>query len=321
MLILKYKPETLEDTVLPEKYKNLFQKELNNNYLFYSGPGTGKTCTAVAIGKHHGYDVLYANASIESSVDYLKEKVIPFCSSSSLISNKTKKLVILDEFDGVSLQYKKALRGIINDYSNTTNFILTCNSPRQDDFFTALKSRFIEIDFSFPNNGDSKSYKIGLILRIVKICEKENIKITKKVAWELIDKTFPDFRKALQNLDFLISTKNLKEIKSEHINYENFKREDNLELIDLILKGGVDSVEIHKIIYGGGYLNKVEESFVYLHQAFFDYIFQNKPELSKYVKSAAICIAKWDANKDKLVSPIHALKACIYELQNIFNLN
>jgi len=316
MLITEYKPKSLDDLVLPNSVLDQFKEGLNNNYLFHSSPGTGKTSTAFAISKQFKYETLYINASLDSSVENIKSTIVPFCETAPIGSLSKKKLVILDEVDGISLQSKKALRGVMNDYSDKAHFILTCNSIKGDEFFRAIKSRCITIDFSFPDLDakEKNSYLIDLVKRILFICEKENIKIDKKVAYNLIVRNFPDFRKTIQTLSSLIDSGH-KEITEELLNKSS--SEDTMELFDLVLSE-VNPMQIHKIIYSD-YRTKVEDSFEQLHTSFFEFLNENKPEYTKYFKQMAITIAKWDSTKDTLTLPVHALKACIFDLQTILN--
>ena len=312
MIIAKYKPKTLEELVLPDRIKNLFKNGLNNNYLFYSGGGTGKTSTALVLSQ--GYEKLFVNASEDSSVDNLKNDIIKFCSSAPVGSIHDKKLVILDEIDGVSLQYKKALRGVMNDYLGKVYFILTCNAPQGDDFFTAIKSRCIPVDFSFNNISQKEinNLHIKTITRIVDICEKESVKIDKKAAYLITKKFLPDFRSSLQFISSLIDS-GIEHIKEEHI----YVQSKSTEILDLIFEVK-DPVLVHKVIYND-YRNKVNESFQALHTDLIDYIENEKPEYKKYIKHLAITISEWDSKKDTLILPVHALKACIYKLQIILN--
>lgn len=315
-IISKYKPKSFDDLILPQSTVDLFKEGLNNNYLFVSGPGTGKTSTAFVISKTFGYETLYKNASADSSVESLKNEIIPFCESSPLVSATDKKLVILDEVDGVSLQYKKALRGVLNDFSDKAYFIMTCNSMKGDDFFRAILSRSLKVDFSFPdlNKKEKIKYQLDIIRRYTYICEEEGVSISEKVAWSLIKPYFPDFRRSLQVLSSLID-RGIKEINADTLSKTTI--EDSGEILDLVL-GAINPMQIHKVIYND-YRNKVEDTFELLHTELFEHINNSKPEYLKYMKQLAICIANWDAKKDSLVLPVHALKACIFELQTILN--
>ena len=67
---------------------------------------------------------LYINASDERGIETIRDKVSGFASSASF---KSLKVVILDEADFLTIQAQASLRNVIETFSRTTRFILTCN--------------------------------------------------------------------------------------------------------------------------------------------------------------------------------------------------
>ena len=128
LLVEKYRPSTLEHYVGNENIKEVIQKYLNQNdiqnFIFYGGAGTGKTTLAKIIVKNLDCDFLYLNASDENGIDTIREKVKGFASTASF---KGIKVVILDEADFITIQGQAALRNVIETFSRSTRFILTCN--------------------------------------------------------------------------------------------------------------------------------------------------------------------------------------------------
>jgi replication factor C small subunit len=94
------------------------------NFIFYGPAGSGKTTLAKIIVKNLDCDYLYINASDENGIDTIREKVKGFASSASW---KGIKVVILDEADFITIQGQAALRNVIETFSRSTRFILTCN--------------------------------------------------------------------------------------------------------------------------------------------------------------------------------------------------
>ena len=76
------------------------------------------------------------NASDENGVDTLREKIKNFASSMGF---KPYKIMILDEADYLSPNAQAALRGVMEEYSQTARFIMTCNYPHK--IIPALHSR------------------------------------------------------------------------------------------------------------------------------------------------------------------------------------
>lgn len=94
----KYRPQLVDDLILPDIYVNKFKEYIKNptNILLYSEtPGTGKTSTLNAIIREGEFESLFINASLENGIDVLRNKIANFASSQSF--NDKAKIVILDE--------------------------------------------------------------------------------------------------------------------------------------------------------------------------------------------------------------------------------
>ena len=126
----KYRPNTIEETILPTKLKETFQEILKTgelpNLLFTGTAGIGKTTVAKAVCNELGLDYLLINGSEEGNIDTLRHKIKQFASTVSLQGGY--KVVILDEADYLNPQSTQpALRGFIEEFSNNCRFIMTCN--------------------------------------------------------------------------------------------------------------------------------------------------------------------------------------------------
>ena len=124
----KYRPTELSDYVGNGSLKSTIAAQLYNNdiqnYLFYGPAGTGKTTLAKLIVNKLDCDSLYINASDKRGIETIRDKVSGFASVASF---KSLKVVILDEADFLTIQAQASLRNIIETFSRTTRFILTCN--------------------------------------------------------------------------------------------------------------------------------------------------------------------------------------------------
>jgi replication factor C small subunit len=126
--IEKYRSENLEQYIGNDAVKARIADCITKNdiphFLFAGTAGTGKTTLAKLIVKNIKCDYLYINASDENGIDMIREKVKGFASTSTF---QPLKVVILDESDFLTQPAQAALRNLIEEYSITTRFILTCN--------------------------------------------------------------------------------------------------------------------------------------------------------------------------------------------------
>jgi replication factor C small subunit len=169
----------------------------NNNLqhlMFYGSAGTGKTTLCRAIANDLGADLLYLNCSLDSSIDNIRSSVVSFSSSVSLSGGN--KIVLLDEAEGMSAQAQNALKGVVEEFSNTRFFFTTNSVSKMID---PLKSRCLVIDFSVTS-AEKPKLAAAMFKRVLGILEKEKIAYDKKVVAEVVNKFFPDFRRTLNEI-------------------------------------------------------------------------------------------------------------------------
>ena len=201
LFVEKYRPQTIEDTILPSGIKKSFTEFVQNgeipNLLLSGSAGVGKTTIAKALCNELGADFIVINGSDEGRlIDTLRTKIKNFASTVSLSGGS--KVVILDEADYISADsVQPALRNFIEEFSSNCRFIFTCNYKNR--IIPALHSRCTVIDFNITPDEKQRLASIFLS-RLMMICDEENIQYDQKVLVELILKFFPDFRRCLNEV-------------------------------------------------------------------------------------------------------------------------
>ena len=84
----KYRPQIIEDTILPDQMKETFRKFVKDgsvpNLLLTGGPGVGKTTVAKAMLEELGCDYIVKNGSLNVNIDTLRYDISTFASAVSL---------------------------------------------------------------------------------------------------------------------------------------------------------------------------------------------------------------------------------------------
>ena len=205
----KYRPQNLDSIILNPETREILSSIKKNkeipHLLLVSGPGTGKTSLAkILVRDVLNCDYLYINASDENGIDTIRTKVVSFSQTKSLDGQM--KVVILDEFDGLSAEASRALRNVMEEYSSNTRFVLTANYKHK--IIAPIQSRCITL--SFDHNLKE------MVKHCFDILKKEGISISddqKQLFVELVKSNFPDFRKTINELQKCSSSGVLK-IKS-----------------------------------------------------------------------------------------------------------
>lgn len=187
-----YRPNDLENYVGNATLKASIGKQLEQNdiqnYLFYGPAGCGKTTLAKIIINNLDCESLYINASDERGIETIRDKVVGF---SSVASIKPLKVVILDEADFLTIQAQASLRNVIETFSRTTRFVLTCNFVER--IIDPIQSRCQTFKVVPPT-------KKEVAVHIAGICDKESIGYEVPAIGELVNKYYPDIRKMLNTV-------------------------------------------------------------------------------------------------------------------------
>ena len=188
----KYRPDTLTGYLGNEAFVDSLKQWIGKNdfpnLLLYGPAGTGKTTAAKLVVKNINCDYLYLNCSDENGIDTIRDKVKQFASGATF---KPLKVVILDEADFLTINAQAALRNIIESFSLTTRFIFTCNYVER--IIDALQSRLTSFHLTVAD--------IKIVAKhLINILDAESIEYDKHDVVNIIKKTYPDIRRALNLL-------------------------------------------------------------------------------------------------------------------------
>jgi len=305
----KYRPKDLSSLILPDRVMNKFKDGLTQNMLFAGSPGTGKTSTAKAIVQQWDLPYLYINASTDTSVDVIRTRITDFCSTMSILDDRNKfKVVILDEVDGVSDQFFKALRATMEQFASNSRFIATCNYINK--LPDPILSRFEVINFDFDKAEESELTK-KYIKRVYEICKNEGLTIEKDALVEFVRRNFPDLRSTLNKLQGY-KTQGTTNITIDDVKKFNSVYKDVFELIF----NETDPIKNYQYLVGE-YSNRVDDVLQTLGEEFIEYIQAEKPNAVKHVPQIAITVAEHQAQRNLVTDQVITLLSCVYKLQEI----
>ena len=190
----KYRPKTIDGYVFVDdnqrqQVESWLRDQSIPNLLFSGSPGTGKTTLGKMLINELGvdeYDVLYANGSKEARKIEWVDKLISFCQT---MPYGKFKVVFIDEADYMNPQsVQPALRNLMEDYSETVRFILTCNYPNK--IIPPLHSRLQQFHIV-------KTDHTEFTARVATVLVEENVKFDIDTLDSYVRATYPDLRKCL----------------------------------------------------------------------------------------------------------------------------
>lgn len=279
----KYRPKSFDDILTVNntitKIQNRFNQNIFQHYLLVGSAGTGKTSTAYLIAeeflKKYSKDmssnqVHYYNASTMGIAD-IRDNV------EKIVRMSGCHVIILDEFDGITMQSQHALRPIMEEAKQSKNpklFVLTANYPEK--IIDPIKSRCGGEIFEFPiipfevmkdrllriikNEGITKIEQLHFPENVT--TKEEKSKHYSKFLQSIYDNVRGDMRRAISRLQQYII-----------IDEEN-------DLIYLNMTSPISEIEINafSVVLDNILMGKEEINYAYLGKAVKELLYQQEKD-------------------------------------------
>jgi DNA polymerase III delta prime subunit len=266
----KYRPDTLEGYVFTDqKQKEQIEnwiKEGSIPHLMFSGnAGVGKTTLAKILINKLGVqdtDVMLANGSKEARKVEWVDKLINFCQTMPFGDFK---VVLIDEADYMNLHsVQPALRNLMESYSNTVRFILTCNYKNK--IIPAIHSRCqgFHID---------KTDVTEFTARVAEILIAEGVQFDIDTLDTYVRASYPDLRKCINNLQMQSVNNVLTVPEQSATNSKDYR----FEMVELFKAGKIS--EARKLVCSQALPEEMEEIYRWLYdnlEIFGDQTLQDK---------------------------------------------
>jgi DNA polymerase III delta prime subunit len=228
----KYRPNTVDGYVFVDDAQReqvaQWIKDGTIPHLMLSGSaGTGKTTLAKLLINELGldeYDVMYANGSKEARKVEWVDKLIGFCQTMPFGKFK---VVLIDEADYMNPNsVQPALRNLMEDYSQTVRFILTCNFPNK--IIAPLHSRCQGFHIT-------KTDHTEFTARVATVLVTEGVEFDLDTLDTYVKATYPDLRKCLN----LVQPNSVTGILVAPSSADKSTRDWRLDCVDLFKHGKI----------------------------------------------------------------------------------
>lgn len=306
----RFRPKSLDEIVLLDRVHDIVKNGLQQNILMSSAPGRGKTSLAYILCNVSKMPVLYINASRETSVDIIREKIVGWCAEPSLLDGEytQMKAVILDEFDGVSESFYKALRGTMEQFADEARFIATCNYLEKIP--EPIQSRFKLLNLEPETEAEEKELKKKYYKKTLDILKEVGITTDKDGIVRLTDLYFPDLRALVNAIETIYLSGKTSFTADDIKNYDTAYT----DFYDVIFAN--DTIATYKYV-NENFAKRTDDLLIALGNDFIEYLRENKSNLVPKIVDILVAVADHQYKSKFTIDKIVNLLALVFKIQKI----
>ena len=252
----KYRPKSVDGYVFRdesqrEQIKGWIDGGSIPHILLSGSAGLGKTTIAKILINQldvQDTDVMVANGSKEARKIEWVDKLITFCQTMPFGDFK---VVLIDEADYMNINsVQPALRNLMEDYSHSVRFILTCNYPNK--IMPAIHSRCQHMHIA-------KIDQVEFTARMAEILLTESVQFDLDTLDTYVKAYYPDLRKCINTVQLESQTGTLVNKNADDSSSDDYK----LKMVDLFKAGKI--TEARKLICSQVLPEEMDEIYRWLY--------------------------------------------------------
>ncbi|MGA2434391.1 MAG: AAA family ATPase [Bryobacteraceae bacterium] len=264
-----------------KKIGDVYDISIDNPHEYITSKGVicHNTTVAKILASNISSEVLFINASDERNISLVRDRIKGFAETQSM-DFSSKKIIILDEADGITTLAQEALRPLIEQYSANLRIIMTCNNLHK--LITPIISRFQLFEF----HSITKEQTINYIKE--KILKKENIEFKNEDLEQLYKISHGDLRKMINSLQKSIIQGKLVIVDKDIVNgfMEVFKERNISNLKKFLSENDVDYLQLYRYLYDKAKNERVIQTIA-------DFLYKDYYCIDKEINFTSCIISLW----------------------------